>query len=238
MPRLVSIRADRAVRLVLPLLLAGGLARHATAAPTPPETDRPAAATSAAATGDERGAKRRALAEKEYARGYEDAEAGRKLLEEGEREDAATRFAAALERFEEAVRLDETYADGWNMVGYCARRTGDTDRAFDAYDRALALDPDHEEAHEYLGEAYLSIGNVEKAREQLAWLREKGSDEAEELEEAIEKASSGAQERPEQAEKPEKPEQAEQAEKTEKTEKGEKAEKPERPERPEAPEKP
>jgi tetratricopeptide (TPR) repeat protein len=198
MRRFVSIPAlGRAGRLALPLLIALGLAASAGAAPTPPgsSTERPPSSPAEAPSSreqpdDETAAQNRAFAEKEYTKGYKDSEAGKKLAAEGKTAEAAKRFAKALERFEEAVKLDAAYADGWNMVGYCARQVGDLNRAFDAYDRALAIDPDHEEAHEDLGEAYLAIGNVEKAEEQLAWLREKGSEEAEELAEAIAKAAS------------------------------------------------
>jgi DNA-binding SARP family transcriptional activator len=41
---------------------------------------------------------------------------------------------------------------------------------FKHYNQALALDPKHKGAHEYLGEAYLMVGNVAKAKEHLAQL--------------------------------------------------------------------
>jgi tetratricopeptide (TPR) repeat protein len=43
--------------------------------------------------------------------------------------------------------------------------------AFKHYGRALQLNPRHRGAHEYLGEAYLMIGNVAKAREHLELLK-------------------------------------------------------------------
>jgi len=42
--------------------------------------------------------------------------------------------------------------------------------AFKHYGRALQLNPRHRGAHEYLGEAYLMLGNVAKAKEHLAAL--------------------------------------------------------------------
>jgi DNA-binding SARP family transcriptional activator len=41
---------------------------------------------------------------------------------------------------------------------------------FKEYNAALEIDPKHRQAHEYLGEAYLMVGNVAKAREHLAQL--------------------------------------------------------------------
>jgi tetratricopeptide (TPR) repeat protein len=67
------------------------------------------------------------------------------------------------------------------MVGYCARNTGDLKRAFSAYQKCLAIQPDYDEAHEYLGEAYVQSGDLAKAKIELAWLRANDSDEADEL---------------------------------------------------------
>jgi tetratricopeptide (TPR) repeat protein len=44
------------------------------------------------------------------------------------------------------------------------------DRAFEHYKRALTIEPRHRGAHEYIGEAYLMIGDKAKAREHLAAL--------------------------------------------------------------------
>jgi len=41
---------------------------------------------------------------------------------------------------------------------------------FKHYNEALRIDPDHRGAHEYLGEAYLMVGNVAKAKEHLSVL--------------------------------------------------------------------
>ena len=41
---------------------------------------------------------------------------------------------------------------------------------FKHYGEALRIDPKHKGAHEYVGEAYLLVGNVAKAKEHLAAL--------------------------------------------------------------------
>ena len=46
----------------------------------------------------------------------------------------------------------------------------DLDLAFKHYNEALRLAPKHRGAHEYIGEAYLRVGNVHKAREHLTQL--------------------------------------------------------------------
>ena len=69
-----------------------------------------------------------------------------------------------------ALSHDENNAEIFNLLGYSERNRGNLDDAFKYYDRALALDPKHRGAHEYIGEAYLMTGNLAKAEEQLAIL--------------------------------------------------------------------
>jgi lipoprotein NlpI len=106
----------------------------------------------------------------------------------GKANDAKKKFGKARGKFEEAVKLDPDYFEAWNMLGYSARQSGDLKASFAAYDKCLAIKPDYDEAHEYRGEAYLMSGQIDLAKQELAWLKAEGSDEAEELAEAIEKA--------------------------------------------------
>jgi hypothetical protein len=46
----------------------------------------------------------------------------------------------------------------------------DMNVVFKHYNEALRIDSKHRGAHEYIGEAYLMVGNVEKAREHLGQL--------------------------------------------------------------------
>ena len=77
---------------------------------------------------------------------------------------ALPRFQAALKRFPEA-------ADLHNELGYTFRKLGRLDKAFEHYKRALAINPRHRGAHEYIGEAYLMVGDVANAEKHLAELR-------------------------------------------------------------------
>jgi cytochrome c-type biogenesis protein CcmH/NrfG len=61
-------------------------------------------------------------------------------------------------------------ADGWNELGHAYRLLGRMDPAFDAYGKALKIDPRHRGAHEYLGEAYLQVNDVAKAEQELKTL--------------------------------------------------------------------
>jgi tetratricopeptide (TPR) repeat protein len=62
--------------------------------------------------------------------------------------------------------------DVLNLIGFSLRKTGKTDEALDYYTRALALDPTHLGANEYLGELYLETSQPDKAKERLAVLRQ------------------------------------------------------------------
>ena len=61
-------------------------------------------------------------------------------------------------------------ANGWNELGHAYRQSGQLQPAFDAYGKALKIDPKHRGAHEYLGEAYLQANDLQKAEEELKTL--------------------------------------------------------------------
>ena len=82
----------------------------------------------------------------------------------------AGRFAEAIPLLEGVVARDARNADAYNWLGYAVRRTGDPPRAIPIYQKALDIDPKHRGAHEYVGEAYLLLGDVDKARQHLARL--------------------------------------------------------------------
>ena len=76
----------------------------------------------------------------------------------------------AIELLTKVVARDDKNADAYNYLGYAERQRGNLDIAFKHYDRALNLNPKHIGVREYLGEAYLLVGNLPKAEEQLAAL--------------------------------------------------------------------
>ena len=71
-----------------------------------------------------------------------------------------------------ALSSNPNNADYHSLYAYSLRKGGtpDMDQVFKHYNEALRLDPKHRGAHEYLGEAYLQVGNVAKAKEHLAQL--------------------------------------------------------------------
>ncbi|MSO70128.1 MAG: tetratricopeptide repeat protein [Alphaproteobacteria bacterium] len=107
---------------------------------------------------------------------------GQDLVKEG-------KFKEAEEAFMAAVQKTPTDADALNMLAYSQRRQGELDEAFENYGKALALDPNHKGAHEYIGEAYLMVGNLPKAEEHLAALLKlcNGCEESRDLAKAIQR---------------------------------------------------
>ena len=89
--------------------------------------------------------------------------AGKKAL-------AASDWKAAAAAFSKAVEKTPGNANAQNLLAYSYRRLGNLDMAFKHYNEALRLDPKHLGAHEYIGEAYLMVGNLAKAEEHLAAL--------------------------------------------------------------------
>lgn len=73
----------------------------------------------------------------------------------------------AVDLLNRAAPQDEKNADIYNYLGYAERHRGNLNAALKHYARALALDPNHRGAHEYVGEAYLMLGNLPKAEEHL-----------------------------------------------------------------------
>ena len=92
---------------------------------------------------------------------------------------AAGRRAAERKDWAESVRLFERtekrhpdHADLQNSLGFSYRNLKQYDLAFRHYKRALQLDPRHRGAHEYIGEAYLLIGDLPNAQQHLAALKD------------------------------------------------------------------
>ena len=81
-------------------------------------------------------------------------------------------FAAAQQRFEAALALDDSIAEAHNNLAYALRRQGaaNHDRALAHYGRALALKPALAEAYVYRGALLASLGRLEEARADRARL--------------------------------------------------------------------
>jgi tetratricopeptide (TPR) repeat protein len=79
-------------------------------------------------------------------------------------------YPTAIRLLEGVVAKDGKNADAYNWLGYATRQSGDPTKAIPIYQKALVIDPKHRGAHEYIGEAYLILGDLPKAKEHLARL--------------------------------------------------------------------
>lgn len=80
------------------------------------------------------------------------------------------RYEDAIADLHKAAAIVGPHPDILNYLGYSHRKLGLMEKAQDYYAQALSLDPEHRGANEYLGELYLEIGEIEKAKRQLAKL--------------------------------------------------------------------
>jgi cytochrome c-type biogenesis protein CcmH/NrfG len=81
-------------------------------------------------------------------------------------------WKSAAATMQAALASNPSNADYHSLYAYSLRRSGtsEMDLVFKHYNEALRIDPKHRGALEYLGEAYLMVGNVAKAKEHLAQL--------------------------------------------------------------------
>lgn len=114
-------------------------------------------------------------AEKLYADGRDEIVKAKQDLADGKAKNAEKKFKKALDRGERAVAIDPNYHEAWNLIGFSSRHLKDYDHALEAYNKCLQLKPDYTLAREYLGEAYLEMGKLDQAREQLSWLQSNAS---------------------------------------------------------------
>jgi len=80
-------------------------------------------------------------------------------------------YRGAIPILTDIVKADPNNADALNLMGFSLRKTGQTDLALQYYNKALALMPKHLGANEYLGELYVELGQMDKAKERLAVLQ-------------------------------------------------------------------
>jgi len=79
-------------------------------------------------------------------------------------------YKNAVPLLQQVVAKDPRNADAYNLMGFATRKSGDAAGSLQYYQQALAIDPRHIGAYEYLGEAYLMMGRLPEAEQQLARL--------------------------------------------------------------------
>jgi Flp pilus assembly protein TadD len=97
----------------------------------------------------------------------------------------------AVKHLDSAARNEPANADVQNLLGYAYRNQRKFELAFKHYGEALRLNPSHRGAHEYIGEAYVLVGDKAKAQQHLAALERicgKGCEQYQDLARAIAQA--------------------------------------------------
>jgi cytochrome c-type biogenesis protein CcmH/NrfG len=79
-------------------------------------------------------------------------------------------WSLAISQLQQVIKDQPDNADAWNLLGYSQRKSGQLEQAFESYQEALRLNPQHLGAHEYLGEAFLQAKKPEEAKKVLAKL--------------------------------------------------------------------
>ena len=94
------------------------------------------------------------------------------VLEQVSKATASQDWPKAQALLKDALSANPGNADYHNLYAYSIRKGANPDMslAFKHYNEALRLDPRHRSAHEYIGEAYLMVGNLPKAKEHLSSL--------------------------------------------------------------------
>lgn len=77
-------------------------------------------------------------------------------------------WAGAITLLEREVEAKKGTANVHNMLGFAYRKAENFDKAFEIYAIALKLNPEHRSVHEYVGQTYLAVGNLEMANKHLA----------------------------------------------------------------------
>lgn len=81
------------------------------------------------------------------------------------------KYEKAIPILQKLIKDKGAYADALNLLGYSYRKSGDGKTALDYYNQALAMEPKHLGANEYLGELYLEMKMPDQAKQRLEVLK-------------------------------------------------------------------
>ena len=97
-------------------------------------------------------------------------------------------YNQAIPLLNKVIAQQPKNADALNLLAYSQRKTDDFQASLANYKKALAIDPSHKDAHEYIGELYLRMGalaNAEKHLKRLDSICFSGCEQYDELKAAI-----------------------------------------------------
>jgi tetratricopeptide (TPR) repeat protein len=126
------------------------------------------------------------MARDSYSSGLDHKNKAVKLEEQAEKQSAKDRektlakandeYGKALKDFKKATDLVPGAYQAYNGLGFVYRKTGDSAKSLEMYDKALQLAPGFPDAIEYRGEAYLNLNRLDDAKQ--AYLTLFGKDRA------------------------------------------------------------
>lgn len=82
----------------------------------------------------------------------------------------AKNYGGAIPLLQRVVAKNPKNADAYNLLGFATRKSGNPQASLQYYTTALQIDPKHLGANEYIGEAYLMLGQLQQAEQHLARL--------------------------------------------------------------------
>ena len=83
----------------------------------------------------------------------------------------ASNWSKALADLKLIAAANPNSADAYNLMGFTYRNMGNYDRAGQAYAKALKLNPKHTGALEYQGILFIKLGQLDKAKANLAKIK-------------------------------------------------------------------
>ena len=107
-----------------------------------------------------------------HAAGSSDAPEAKDLAEMVQARDLikGERYNEAIPMLNKVIAQQPKNADALNLLAYSQRKTDDIQASLANYKKALAIDPSHKDAHEYIGELYLRMGDLANAEKHLKQL--------------------------------------------------------------------
>jgi tetratricopeptide (TPR) repeat protein len=80
-------------------------------------------------------------------------------------------YNSAMTHLNTVIAAKPDDADALNLMGFSERKMGNMDESLEYYNKALALNPSHLGANEYLGELYLEMKKPGMAKQRLEVLK-------------------------------------------------------------------
>jgi len=107
-----------------------------------------------------------------HAAGSSDAPKAKDLTEmvEARKLVKAERYEEAMPLLDKVISQQPKNADALNLLAYSQRKFDDLEASLANYKKALAIDPSHKDAHEYIGELYLRMGDLASSEKHLKLL--------------------------------------------------------------------